>query len=180
MDVEEIWKEIEGYDGVYEISSFGNVKTNTRKVNKGWGLRTIYGIPIKPTMRGKYKAVNLWKNGKSKPSNVHRLVAINFIKNDENKPCVNHIDGNKFNNNVSNLEWCTYSENNKHSFLTGLNVPIRRAGVGVIAFKDNIEYCRYISISDCARQLNVDKGNLQKVIYGKYSHCGGYSFKLQK
>ena len=68
----------------------------------------------------KYLTVNLYDHGKRKTVDVHRLVAMAFIENVENKKCVNHIDGNKTNNYVKNLEWCTYSENLIHAYKTGL------------------------------------------------------------
>ena len=81
--------------------------------------------------RDGYKVVGLWKNNKSTAKTVHRLVALAFIPNPENKPCVNHIDGNKQNNHVSNLEWVTYSENTIHSFQNKLQVPPKGEDVAV-------------------------------------------------
>ena len=101
----EVWKKIEGFEN-YEVSNLGNVRSNhyfkTRMLNQ-------------ETVKG-YLRVSLCKNNKVKRFLVHRLVAIYFIENKENKPCVNHIDGNKKNNIVSNLEWCTHSENERHSY----------------------------------------------------------------
>lgn len=75
--------------------------------------------------RDGYKVVSVTRENKTKKFYVHRLVALAYIPNPENKPCVNHIDGDKTNNHVSNLEWCTYSENSKHSFEMGLQKPRR-------------------------------------------------------
>lgn len=75
------------------------------------------------TNRDGYKVVGLWKNNKSTAKAVHRLVALAFIQNPHNKPCVNHIDGDKANNHVNNLEWVTYSENTLHSFRNKLQIP---------------------------------------------------------
>ena len=75
--------------------------------------------------RDGYKVVRLYKNNKSTAKTVHRLVALAFLPNPENKPCVNHIDGDKTNNKLENLEWVTYSENTIHSFNNGLQIPLK-------------------------------------------------------
>ena len=73
-----------------------------------------------------YETVVLWKNGKRKQCTMHRIVALSFIPNPENKRCVNHIDGNKLNNKVSNLEWITHSDNHKHAYRTGLRKSLKK------------------------------------------------------
>lgn len=113
----ELWKNIEGYEGKYQISNKGNVKSLID--NKGNSRELIRKLRV-----GKqgYYYVNLFIGCKSKSKKIHRLVAEHFIDNPHNKPCVNHIDGNKLNNNVDNLEWCTCSENSKHAVKHGLMV----------------------------------------------------------
>ena len=111
MEIE--WKDILGYEGKYQVSTKGEVYSE------------ISGKILKQFYRGsrpdnKYLVINLCENNKQKTVSVHRLVAQAFIPNPNNLPCVNHIDGNKDNNCVENLEWCTYSENNYHAFRTGL------------------------------------------------------------
>lgn len=92
--MEEIWKDIKGYEGLYKISNLGKVKTlRSNRILKGTGVE--------------YKEVVLYKNKKAKTFYVHRLVAEHFIENPNNYSCVNHKDENKMNNNANNLEWCT-------------------------------------------------------------------------
>ncbi len=105
----EIWKDIPGYEGLYQASSFGNIRSlNWRKQNI---VRNLY---LKPHNKG-YLQVELSKGGKKKMITVHRLVALAFIPNPDNLPVINHKDENKNNNNVENLEWCTFSYNTAYS-----------------------------------------------------------------
>ncbi len=115
----EIWKDIEGYGGQYQISSVGEAKGLERKT-KHWqgGLLTVNERVLKPMLVGKdyrqYYLVGLYKNGKRKMVPIHRLVALHFVPNPGNLPCVNHIDNNPLNNHYTNLEWCTVRENKNH------------------------------------------------------------------
>jgi len=105
----EIWKEIEGYEGLYEVSNLGRVKSLPK---------ARYKIPkeiILTPRKHPYKFVNLSKDSKVSTKSIHRLVAIAFIPNTLNKPVINHIDCNPSNNCVSNLEWATELENQMHS-----------------------------------------------------------------
>lgn len=108
----ETWKDIPGYEGLYQVSDFGNVKS----------LRGKEKI-LKPSSNGKgYLTLILSKNNKRYYPYVHRLVGELFVENPDNKPEINHKDGNKANNHKDNLEWCTHLENIKHSCRTGLKV----------------------------------------------------------
>lgn len=110
----EIWKDIKDYEGLYQISSLGRV----RHVPKNFYLKSNY------TPNG-YEKVTLTKNKNKKYPNVHRLLAMHFLENVRAFPCVNHKNGNKQDNSLGNLEWCSYSMNNKHAFKMGLNRPVK-------------------------------------------------------
>lgn len=98
----EIWKDIDGFDGRYQVSTWGRV-------------RSLKGI-LKPYENAKgYLKIGLTKNGKCHKKRVNRLVAIAFIPNPDNKPQVDHIDGNKQNNSITNLRWVTNNENQKNA-----------------------------------------------------------------
>ena len=116
----EIWKDIVWYENKYQVSSFWRVKRlsfTTKTKNRFWEMnRKVKEKEIFLTKRNGYLCACLWLNWKVKCVWVHRLVAIVFIPNPENKPQVNHIDWNKQNNNIINLEWVTCSENELHSF----------------------------------------------------------------
>lgn len=120
--MKEVWKDINGYEGCYQVSNLGRIKSLDRMTNNQYGEYFMKGRILKNSIikdKG-YCRVSL-NNGNGKISKrVHRLVAEAFIPNPENKPEVNHKDGNKLNNCVSNLEWCTNKENIEHSIRTGL------------------------------------------------------------
>ena len=103
----EIWKDVKNYEGLYEVSNLGRVKSlNYNRTRKEKILKSGYVCG--------YCKVVLWKYGKKKMYTVHRLVAEHFIPNPDNKPCIDHIDGNRSNNRVENLRWCTYKENSNN------------------------------------------------------------------
>jgi hypothetical protein len=115
----EIWKPLKDYEGLYEVSNMGRVRSLIKRGNAKQKIRKT-GFDI----RTGYITVQLTKNNKPLTKRVHRFVAETFVPNPMNKPVVNHIDGNKKNNKGSNLEWMTYSENTLHSFKNGLQKKI--------------------------------------------------------
>lgn len=121
-----IWKDIDGYDGKYQISSSGEVRSFSR-----WGNGRILkgGMCGNP---GPYRCVCLIKKCRSdkKMYYIHRLVALHFLDNPDNKPEVNHIDGNTLNNDVSNLEWCTRAENVSHASKMGVYTKAQKYHTG--------------------------------------------------
>ena len=116
-----MWKPIKGYEGLYEVSDRGSIKALKRIVNSGKCHRTWEEHFIKYAVDANgYFRTNLAKGGVNKTFKIHRLVAEAFIPNPLKLPEVNHIDGNKQNNSVENLEWCNHSENLKHAVKMGL------------------------------------------------------------
>lgn len=115
----EIWKDIAGYENLYEISNYGNVRAKYREfIGKDGKLKKYHERMLKPdtsVLKRGYVRVTLSKDYVVTRFQVHRLVAEAFIPNPDNKPFVNHIDNNGLNNHVSNLEWCTHSENMIHA-----------------------------------------------------------------
>lgn len=109
MEIKEKWLDVVGYEGLYQVSDLGRIKRDGH---------------IKATYidKGGYITVSLSKKSKQKTLKVHRLVALAFIPNPDGKITVNHIDGNKHNNSVKNLEWSTHSENHKHAYRLGLKI----------------------------------------------------------
>ena len=161
--MKEIWKDIEGYEGLYQVSNLGRVKSKHRVSER----------ILKPSINSRgYMLVILSKNGEYKSGKVHRLVAQSFIPNTENKPQVNHIDENKTNNMASNLEWVTVKENINHGTRTErTSHKIKAIDIA------NGEYNYYNSISECARYLGIHKSNISQQLKGKRRVVGGYVFE---
>ena len=115
----EIWKDIQGYENLYQVSNLGRIKSLDRKVKVGIKNNDIVlhkGKILKLNQkRNGYLSVDLSKEGIVKTISVHRLVAIAFIPNVDNKMQVNHINAKKYDNRVENLEWCSYEENKEHA-----------------------------------------------------------------
>ena len=181
----EIWKDIKGYEELYQISNYGRVKSLKRKSAFYCGLRKEYlERPIKEKIlsfsksnRG-YLQVSLTKSGKCRTYTIHRLVAQAFIPNLENKEQVNHIDGNKNNNCIDNLEWVTISENNKHAFDTGLNKPHNQRKVNQYDLNNN--YIKtWNSITEFLKENNINLKNsgITSCCKGKQKTAYGYKWK---
>lgn len=138
----EQFKDVKGYEGLYKVSENGVIiRLDT---NKEIGKRRGNG----------YTLTKLFKNGENKTMSVHRIVAEAFIPNPEGKPCVNHIDGDKTNNHVSNLEWVTYSENTSHAFQTGLcnNLKIPK-GMEKFSFKKGFSQVRQKDVANVKHEI---------------------------
>ena len=163
----EIWRDIAGYEGIYQVSTHGRVK------NIRWSANRI--LKINHGKRG-YDCVHLCKEGIRKLFTIHVLVARTFIPNPENKPEVNHKDANKLNNNVENLEWVTRSENLRHAVQMGLRkVPKVKRSFNAKLSDDDVRYIRknykpYDKIFGgvpLSKKFNISRNCLQDVIKGK-------------
>jgi hypothetical protein len=169
-DIIEIWKDVPEYEGLYQVSNLGRIKSLPRN-----GTRNSSRI-LKPRVDLGYERVWLSKADVVKPHKISRIVASVFILNPFNKPEVNHIDGNKSNNNVNNLEWVTKSENIKHAFNTGLAKPIREQKHAVINY--NIAHQIRVLCEtgmkqvDIARKFNITPQLVSSVKLNKsWSQC---------
>ena len=179
----EEWRDVVGYEGMYIVSNLGNVMSIPRKVK---GHNCEYVVPgfrlKKKTDKKGYIRVYLSKNNVDKYVPVHRIVAMAFLPNVENKPQVNHIDGNKENNSVENLEWCTNGENQKHAYAHKLNHRSDNSGrakIPVVCIDPltgkPIEV--YESYHDAQEKTGISYQNIVKVIRGERQLAGGYKWK---
>ena len=156
----EQWKDIAGYEGRYQVSTKGRLKNSTT------------GIILKTFTCGSgYLEIILTKKGKRQPKLIHRLVAEAFIPNPESKREVNHKDGDKHNNDVSNLEWATPSENQKHSRAVLGNKSFQRRVLCVELHRT------FDSLTSAAKELGLKKPLVWKCCNGKQVTTGGYHWR---
>lgn len=123
-NIEEIWKDVVGFEGLYQVSSSGRIK-RLHRITNGFNWPSMILSTYHNNVTGYIKVGLKIPKGKQINHSVHRLVAKAFIPNPENKSDVNHINGIKSDNRIENLEWCTESENGKHAFRIGLKKPTR-------------------------------------------------------
>ena len=177
MENQEIWKGIENYEGLYQVSNLGRIKSLK------FGREKI----LKPRITWGYYAVILC-NVSIKPFTIHRLVAMSFIPNPENKPQVNHKWGNKLDNRAIALEWATRSENMMHAFKIGLNKPpqLGRFGKHHNRSKSVLQYfqsgkfiAEYGSQREASRKTKVNQSSISLSCSGKYKIAGGFIWKFK-
>ena len=176
----EIWKDIEGYEGYYQISNLGRVKSLEQIKNNSLGTKFYRKEQIFKQQISKkgYCVATLNKEGKRKTLFVHRLVALAFLENLDNKPQVNHKNCIKTNNEVENLEWVTGSENCKHSYENNLNTNLKNKAIKtskkISCFKDG-EKIIFNSINECARSIKSTQANIQRILkLGNFNKNGKY------
>lgn len=178
--MEEIWKDVIGYEGFYEVSNLGNIRSVTR-IKKGKTLK-----PLKRSHG--YLAIQLWgKGGNSrgfKTFSIHRLVAEAFIPNPNNYLEVNHIDEDKTNNKVENLEWCDRVYNcrigTRGQRISKANVDNPKKCRKIAQYtKEGVYINTYSSLKEANEKTGVPKSNICKNAKGNewYSHAGGYVWK---
>lgn len=175
---EEIWKDIPGYEGLYQVSSKGNI------VSVNYNHTGKRKIRIPRMDRGGYLYVNLHNKGTTKTFKVHRLVAITFIPNNANLPQINHKDENKLNNNVENLEWCNSSYNNSYGSRPRKVLDSHKRNGSKNAERpvvkidhSGIIIDEFISISEAARKSGVRRESIRDCILGRQKTSCGYIWK---
>ena len=189
---QEVWRDVVGYEGFYQVSNIGRIRSLDRRVqSRPDRTRIVRGKIKAPSARGDYLKVGLYKDGKMVNASIHRLVAEAFLEPVKGKDYVDHINGNKHDNRAANLRWVTMSENNHYAHLQGLvdTEKRRQRGRAYVAKHGTPTKPRPVirsdgavfeSISAAARALNTGQGNISRVLLGKGKTCKGYSFKYAR
>jgi len=170
----ETFKPIPEYNGIYEVSNKGTIRTDKDKTTytKGIGVRHWKQRIMKlKTDKSGYKRATLWKNGKGKDFLVHRLVAIAFISNPKGYELINHRDGNPSNNNVSNLEWTDYHGNLIHAYKHDLN---KEAQPIVLVNSKTKESHYFYSKAEASRFLKHNDGFISMKLKNNKNVVGDY------
>lgn len=179
--MEEKWEPIKNYEGLYEISNFGNVKILARVYTKYNYLTGRYNvIKVKEkitqgTLNKGYRRICLTKNKIEKNKHIHQLVAEAFIPNPNNYKYVNHINGVKTDNRVENLEWCTLYQNNAHAYKNNLRKTDDITPVLQYDLQGNF-IKEYKSINEASRETNLDIRHISRNMKGIGKQIGGYKF----
>lgn len=177
----EEWRDVSGYEGKYQVSNLGRVKSLERAVRDTSPYKIAEKLK-KPTLDKKgYSQVMLWKNGKYKRFFVHRLVATAFIPNTQQMPVVNHKDCNPKNNHVDNLEWCSQSHNIQHANNMGHHTGPKQNGkdsIAVIQYDKKMNVIReYPSMAEAERVTGISNTSISRCCNGLYQQAGGYIWK---
>lgn len=181
VEIEE-WRDIKGYEGRYQVSNLGNFVSITKRS----GRKDLSGSYDK---KG-YLKITLYKSGDRKTFAAHRLVAAAFIANPNNKPQINHINGNRSQNSIDNLEWCTNAENQWHKFhVLGYTIPKKQldalhAKTRVLlpqSSRKPIECVEtgeiFLSIKEAVRKFGTSQSNFSLVLKGKNKTAAGYHWR---
>ena len=158
--MKEIWRDIPNYEGYYQASNLGRIKS------LWYGREKI----LKPCEDGQgYLQVFLCKGGKKSVYKIHKLIALTFIKNELNKPCINHKDENKQNNKIDNLEWCTHIYNTRYS----------QAKKVKQYDKEDKLIRKWDCMAEASLELNIDRSHISSCCQGKRKTAGGYIWRYE-
>jgi hypothetical protein len=181
----ENWRDIQGYEGLYQVSNLGRVKSLDRVIH--YKADEHYSVSFDKQVKGKiirqccsngYMILDLCKNGKIKNKTVHRLVATTFIENPNNHPVINHKDKCRSNNRVDNLEWCTQKYNNEYSNTQEKASSSRK--MSIWQFDKSFNFIKeYESAADAERELGYSHISISECCRGEAKSYKGYIWKIK-
>ena len=171
LPLKEMWEDIVGFEGLYQISNQGRIKSLSRFNSKTERILSHY-------YNVGYYHVRLYKLGVGKSYRLHRLIATHFISNLDNKPIVHHKNGNKLDNRISNLEWTTHKKNLQHAWEVGLNKGNEKP---VNQIKDGIIVATFKSASEASRLTKINRGSISNCCKKRigFKTAGGYYWKYK-
>ena len=172
----EEWRDVCGYEGIYQVSNLGRIRSLDRYCRGMNGCKIFHHGKIlsQSTQKNGYKYIHLKLDGTQKSCRVHRIVAEAFVDNPNGYAEVNHIDENKANNRADNLEWCTRSYN--CSYGSGLSVRASKCSKPCIQYKDGVEIARYPSIAEASRRTGIVFSCIQACVSGKGKTTHGFTW----
>ena len=173
------WKDIPGYEELYQASNFGEIRSLDRIANsKNNSHQVRKGRTLKPS-KGRYEMVMLIDSDYNRSlKSVHRLVATTFLHNKDNKQQVNHVDGDKHNNHVDNLEWCTVSENIRHAFKNGLQDNLDKCKKVIMKTKEGIQLFIFDSIVEASLITGYKRQSIGNCCNGERKTSYGYKWEF--
>ena len=178
METKENFIDVVGFEGIYQIGNQGTIRSIDRTVTRSNKQYPKKGVVLKTFKNNRgYTTVWLYNNGNKKYCLLHRIVAESWIKNPQNKPEVNHINGNKDDNRVINLEWVTKSENEKHSYMLGLKSAKGEKNGRAILTEDDVRQIRILygtgnyTQKELGKLYNIDYTNIGRIYKGKLWAC---------
>ena len=173
----EEWKDVEGYEGLYQVSNYGRVKSLEKNAGRSFRKSKILNLNLDTSKYGFYV---LSCNSKIKHFTAHRLVAKTYILNKEDKPQINHIDGNKLNNNIYNLEWCTDKENKEHGWKNKIYKYCEKRYKKIYQYDLNKNLLKeWNSVKEICEKTNYNKVVIYKCIKRVQKTAYGYIWKAE-
>lgn len=190
MNNQEIWKDVAGYEGFYQVSNFSRVKSLDRIIVQKNGIKKKIKerIVIQVKDSKGYYFVGLHKDSKIGQFRVHRLIAQYFIPNPQNKPHINHINGIRTDNRLENLEWSTVSENNQHAYTNNGRISPMKNKTGILnkqskpiiqSDKNGNFVKEYAAIADAFRITKIQQSDISSCCRGLLKSAGGYIWKFK-
>lgn len=175
----EIWKDVVGYEGLYEVSNKGRIRSLYRKLRNS--ILTKRSKPYYPHQAKRHSghlSIWLYKDGKGKNWLVHRIVALAFIPNPDNLPFINHRDEIPYHNNVENIEWCTAAYNNNYGTvkerMSEALLNRKDLSIKVVRISPDGTRKSYPSMQEAARENNLFQSNIWRCCNGERHTCGGF------